>query len=68
MKSHKVIEIKVTYIPEDLKAVSQDVLEAAINASVADLKSMGGVKVTTKKYDVEVRVSVDEYGIDLETE
>lgn len=68
MKSHKVVELKITYIPDDLKAVSQDVLEAAINATIADLKSMGGVKVSVKKYDVEVRVSVDEYGIDLETE
>ena len=66
MKNHKVIDIKITYEPENMEGVSQEELENKLEALLSEIKGTKGAKVQAKRHNVAVDVLLDEYGYDSE--
>jgi len=64
MKSHKVVDIKITYEPEHMDNIEE--LEAKIDKLLNDVKGTKGVKISAKKHHVNVDVMLDEYGVELD--
>lgn len=64
MISHKVVDIKVTYEPENMESVED--LEAKIQKFLSDIKGTKGAKVMAKRHNVNVDIMIDEYGLDME--
>ncbi len=62
MKNHKVVDIKITYEPENMENTEE--FEKNINTFLDSIKGTKGVKVSAKKHDVEVDIILDEYGIE----
>lgn len=66
MKNHKVVDIKITYEPENMKEGEEKALEAKIEAFLKDVQGTKGVKIKAKRHNVAVDVMLDEYGIEME--
>jgi hypothetical protein len=64
MKSHKVVDIKITYEPENMEEI--EVFEKKINDFLANIKGTKGARISAKKHNVAVDIMLDEYGMDLE--
>ena len=62
MRNHKVIDIKITYEPENMENTEE--FEKKINTFLDSIKGTKGVKVSAKKHDVAVDIMLDEYGIE----
>lgn len=65
MTNHKVVDIKITYEPENMSEGKQSELEAKLEALLAELKGTTGTKVRAERHNVAVDVLMDEYGMDL---
>ena len=65
MKNHKVVDIKITYEPENMGEDKQRELEEKLNAFLEELKGKKGTKVLAKRHNVAVDVLMDEYGMEL---
>jgi len=64
MISHKVVDIKITYEPENMDNMKE--LETKIEAFLNSAKGTKGVKISAKKHDVNVNVMLDEYGVEID--
>ncbi len=64
MISHKVVDIKVTYEPENMENMEE--LETKIENFLNNVKGTKGVKISAKKHDVNVNVMLDEYGVEID--
>ena len=64
MKNHKVVDIKITYEPENMDKMSD--LEQKIEAFLNEIKDTKGAKVSAKRHNVAVDVMLDEYGLEIE--
>jgi len=64
MKNHKVVDIKITYEPENMSNMEE--LEKKINAFLDGIKGTKGVKIGAKRHNVAVDIILDEYGIETE--
>ncbi|MDX1808909.1 MAG: hypothetical protein R3331_05175 [Sulfurospirillaceae bacterium] len=64
MKNHKVIDIKITYQPENMENVQS--LEEKVEKFLESIKGTKGVKIKAKKHNVAVDIMLDEYGMELE--
>ncbi len=62
MKSHKVVDIKITYDPEEIK--SEEELDKKIKEFLDSLKEQECIKVKAKKHVVEVDYLPDEFGLE----
>lgn len=65
MKNHKVIDIKITYQPENMSEGKESELEGKLEALLAEIKGTTGTKVRAERHNVAVDVMMDEYGMDL---
>lgn len=66
MTNHKVVDIKITYEPENMKEGEEVELEEKIEAFLKDVQGTKGVKVKAKRHNVAVDVMLDEYGIEID--
>lgn len=66
MTNHKVVDIKITYEPENMKEGEEVGLEEKIEAFLKDVQGTKGVKVKAKRHNVAVDVMLDEYGIEID--
>ena len=66
MKNHKVVDIKITYEPENMKSGEEKALEEKIEDFLKSIQGSHGVKIKAKRHNVAVDVMLDEYGIELE--
>ena len=66
MKNHKVVDIKITYEPENMKDGEEVNLEGKIEAFLRDIQGTKGVKVKAKRHNVAVDLLMDEYGIEMQ--
>lgn len=66
MKNHKVVDIKITYEPENMGSGEEAKLEEVINAFLENIKGTKGAKVSAKKHNVAIDVMLDEYGIEVD--
>ena len=64
MKNHKVVDIKITYEPENMSNVEE--FEKKINTFLDSIKGTKGVKASAKKHDVVVDIMLDEYGMEMD--
>ncbi|NOX15502.1 MAG: hypothetical protein GXP61_05695 [Epsilonproteobacteria bacterium] len=64
MKNHKVVDIKITYQPENMEKM--DEFEQKINDFLDSIKGTKGAKVSAKKHNVAVDVLLDEYGLEID--
>ena len=64
MKNHKVVDIKITYEPENMENMEE--LEKKINEFLDSIKGTKGVKISAKKHNVAVDVMLDEYGMEID--
>ncbi len=64
MKNHKVVDIKITYEPENMKNMEE--FEKKINIFLDDIKGTKGAKVSAKKHNVAIDIMVDEYGLEID--
>ncbi len=62
MNNHKVIEIKITYDPKNIK--NEEELDKKIKNFLNDLKSENGVTLKAKRHKVELDYIPDEYGLE----
>lgn len=63
MKNHKVVDIKITYEPENMDNMEK--LEKKIEAFLSEIKGTKGAKVSAKRHNVAVDVMLDEYGLEI---
>jgi hypothetical protein len=63
MKNHKVVDIKITYEPENMGDVKA--LESKIDSFLNSVKDTKGVRISAKRHNVEVDVMLDEYGLEV---
>ncbi len=63
MKNHKVVDIKITYEPENMTDVKD--LETKIESFLESIKGTKGVKVMAKRHNVAVDIMLDEYGLEI---
>ncbi len=66
MKTHTVIDIKVTYEPEHMNKEQEKEVEGKIKEFLDSIKDKRGVKVKANRHDVAIQNMIDEYGINLE--
>ena len=64
MKNHKVVDIKITYEPENMENMEE--FEKKINIFLDDIKGTKGAKVSAKKHNVAIDIMVDEYGLEID--
>lgn len=64
MKSHKVVNIKITYEPENMTDGEEVKLEEVIDAFLENIKGTKGARVSAKRHNVAIDVMLDEYGIE----
>ena len=64
MKNHKVVDIKITYEPENMENVEE--FEAKIEEFLKAVSGTKGAKVKAKRHNVAVDVMIDEYGLEIE--
>ncbi len=64
MKNHKVVDIKITYEPENMENMEE--FEKKINAFLDSIKGTKGVKASAKKHNVAVDIMLDEYGMEID--
>ncbi len=64
MKNHKVVDIKITYEPENME--NMEAFEKKINDFLDAIKGTKGAKVSAKKHNVAIDVMVDEYGLEID--
>ncbi|WP_458699620.1 hypothetical protein ACKGJI_07245 [Sulfurospirillum sp. 1307] len=64
MINHKVVDIKITYEPENMDSVED--IEKKIEAFLESIKGQKGVKVKAKRHNVAIDVMLDEYGIEID--
>ena len=65
MKSHKVVDIKITYEPENMCEGKQKELEEKLDALLNELKGTKGAKVRAARHNVAVDLLMDEYGLEM---
>jgi len=63
MKNHKVVDIKITYEPENMANMEE--FEKKINAFLDEIKGTKGAKISAKKHNVAVDIMLDEYGLEI---
>lgn len=63
MKNHKVIDIKITYEPENMGDAQG--LEEKVEKFLESIKGTKGVKIKAKKHNVAVDIMLDEYGLEM---
>jgi GH25 family lysozyme M1 (1,4-beta-N-acetylmuramidase) len=63
MKNHKVVDIKITYEPENMDNMEE--LEKKVEAFLNEIKGTKGTKVSAKRHNVAVDVMLDEYGLEI---
>ena len=61
MKNHKVIDIKITYDPDEVG--SEEEIDKKIKAFLDDLKSKNKVTIRAKRHKVELDYLPDEFGL-----
>ncbi len=64
MKNHKVVDIKITYEPENME--NEKEFEAKIEEFLNSISGTKGVKVKAKRHNVAVDVMLDEYGLEID--
>ena len=64
MKNHKVVDIKITYEPENME--NEKEFEAKIEEFLNGISGTKGVKVKAKRHNVAVDVMIDEYGLEID--
>ncbi len=64
MKNNKVVDIKITYEPENVENIEE--LEKEISAFLDRIKGAKGTKISAKKHDVAIDFMLDEYGLEIE--
>jgi hypothetical protein len=62
MKNNKVIEIRITYNPEEVE--NEESLNDEIRKFLEEIKSKQGVKLKAKRHIVELDYMPDEYGLE----
>lgn len=67
-KNHKVVDIKITYEPENMQSGEEENVEEKIKEFLEAIKGRQGVKTKATRHTVDVHTMVDEYGIDLSTQ
>lgn len=65
MTNHKVVDIKVTYEPENMTDGEEKKLEETIDSFLESIKGKKGVKIKAKRHNVAIDVMLDEYGIEI---
>ncbi len=63
MRNHKVVDIKITYEPENMSNVKD--LESKVEKFLESIKGTKGVRIQAKRHNVSVDVMLDEYGIEV---
>jgi len=63
MKNHKVVDMKITYEPENMENVKD--LEDKIEKFLESIKGTKGVKIHAKRHNVAVDIMLDEYGMEI---
>ncbi len=63
MRNHKVIDIKITYEPENMEDIEE--FEKKINTFLDSIKGTKGAKVSAKKHNVAIDIMLDEYGMEI---
>ncbi|PID47843.1 MAG: hypothetical protein CR967_02980 [Proteobacteria bacterium] len=66
MKTHTVIDIKITYELEHMSKEQEKDMEEKIKTFLESIKNKQGVKIKAKRHNVAVQNMIDEYGINLE--
>jgi len=64
MKNHKVVDIKITYEPENMDNMEE--FEKKIENFLKDISGTKGAKVKAKRHNVAVDVMLDEYGLEVD--
>ncbi len=66
MKSHKVVNMKITYEPDNMSEEQVVELEDKIADFIEFLKNNKFTKVLAKRHNVAVDIMLDEYGIEID--
>lgn len=66
MKTHKVVDIKITYEPEHMNEGEEVEIEKIVNSFLESIKGRRGLKVKAKKHEVAVQTMIDDYGMGFE--
>lgn len=66
MKSHKVIDLKITYDPENLVGITEEEINLDVEALINKIKKAKGAKIKAKKHVVATEVIYDEFGVGIE--
>jgi len=63
MRNHKVVDMKITYEPENMESVEE--FEAKIENFLQSIKGTQGAKVQATRHNVAVDIMLDEYGMEI---
>ena len=63
MRNHKVVDMKITYEPENMENVKD--FEDKIEKFLHSIKGTQGAKVQAKRHNVAVDIMLDEYGMEI---
>jgi hypothetical protein len=66
MRNHKVVDMKITYEPENMSEQELEALEKKIADFIESVKGKPYAKVLAKRHNVAVDIMLDEYGIEID--
>lgn len=66
MKTHTVVDMKITYEPEHMSEEQEKDIETTIQNFLESIKGRRGVSIRAKRHNVAVQNMIDEYGMSLE--
>ncbi|MBE0495302.1 MAG: hypothetical protein IBX45_02705 [Campylobacterales bacterium] len=66
MKNHKVVDMKITYEPDNMTADQVKELEDKIAEFIEFIKNNEFTKILAKRHNVAVDIMIDEYGIEID--
>lgn len=66
MKTHTVIDMKITYEPEHMSEEQEKDIEATIKEFIDSVNGRRGVSIKAKRHNVAIENMIDVYGMSLE--
>lgn len=66
MRNHKVVDMKITYEPDNMSEEQVKELEGKIAEFIEFVKNNKFTKVLAKRHNVAVDIMLDEYGIEID--